>query len=214
MIDSGRAQLFAAHLPLARTGRASELGTRHHAALGLSNVSDALVLVVSEERGVVSVAREGRLTEIAAPGQLVEALHRHRSYRDEDERASLMVAMVRENLRLKIAAVIIAAICWWQFVYDASEVYRTFLVPVQYRSVPEGLILSNALTRELKVTLVGKENAFKFLAPSALVASIDVAALAEGQRQFTIIDEMVRHPANLRVSAIEPRSVRVPIATK
>ena len=58
-------KLFAAGclLPLSQNFKISkELGTRHRAALGMSEISDAIIVVVSEETGVISVAQEGHLT--------------------------------------------------------------------------------------------------------------------------------------------------------
>ena len=43
-------------------GISRELGTRHRAAIGISETTDAIVLIVSEERGIMSMARGGRLT--------------------------------------------------------------------------------------------------------------------------------------------------------
>lgn len=63
LIHNGRIHSAACYLPLSENSSISrELGTRHRAALGISETTDAVVLIASEETGILSVAREGRLT--------------------------------------------------------------------------------------------------------------------------------------------------------
>ncbi len=63
------------YLPLSDNNRLSkELGTRHRAAVGMSEVSDALVICVSEETGRVSFALRGHLTRAVPAEQLREKL--------------------------------------------------------------------------------------------------------------------------------------------
>ena len=67
MIIRGTTILSAATiLPLAddSTHLSKSMGTRHRAGLGISQLTDALVIVVSEESGKVSIAREGIMTRV------------------------------------------------------------------------------------------------------------------------------------------------------
>ncbi|MBQ0067092.1 MAG: diadenylate cyclase CdaA [Phascolarctobacterium sp.] len=61
------------YLPLTDQHLSKDLGTRHRAALGLTEQSDALVVIVSEETGNISVARDGQLLRYLTPND-VEAL--------------------------------------------------------------------------------------------------------------------------------------------
>lgn len=65
-------------LPLADndTARTRPLGTRHRAALGVTEVSDAVAVLVSEEHGRVAVAADGRLQAVAQPADVAAVLRR------------------------------------------------------------------------------------------------------------------------------------------
>ena len=71
IIRRNRVAAATCFLPLTDSNEVSmELGTRHRAAIGASEVSDAHVIVVSEETGKISVARGGVLYRDLTPEQL------------------------------------------------------------------------------------------------------------------------------------------------
>ena len=61
-------------LPLSESLLDKDLGTRHRAGVGISEVSDAVAVIVSEETGVISLAVEGKLTRRYTPDVLPQAL--------------------------------------------------------------------------------------------------------------------------------------------
>lgn len=75
VIRGNRIAAATCYLPLSENKTISkELGTRHRAGLGISEVSDALTVIVSEETGQVSLAREGRLYRNVDSDKLRELL--------------------------------------------------------------------------------------------------------------------------------------------
>jgi len=75
IVRGGTVTRFAVHLPLSTNQQQiGPAGTRHAAALGLSERADCLCIVVSEERGTVSVARDGELRRLEDPQKLAAEL--------------------------------------------------------------------------------------------------------------------------------------------
>jgi len=91
-IEKSMMTKFGCHLPLSKEfGKINNLGTRHTAALGLSELTDALCLVVSQERGTISIARHGNLETVANLEKLEETLN--------DFFAAIAPRPAEENLR-------------------------------------------------------------------------------------------------------------------
>ncbi len=76
LIRGNRVAAATCYLPLSDNLTISkDLGTRHRAALGISEASDSMTVIVSEETGRVTLAREGVLTVMSDPEKLRAALH-------------------------------------------------------------------------------------------------------------------------------------------
>jgi uncharacterized protein (TIGR00159 family) len=77
VIQKGRITAAGCFLPLTTNPHVSRtLGTRHRAAIGITEETDAVVIVVSEEEGRISLVHEGRITRDLDAGQLRATLQR------------------------------------------------------------------------------------------------------------------------------------------
>jgi len=86
-------------MPEERLRGAERLGTRHRAAIGLSQVSDAIIMVVSEETGSISVVEDGEINRnLDAEGlrtRLVGSLERHRAANGRSRSLAALMALGR-----------------------------------------------------------------------------------------------------------------------
>ena len=101
VVRDGRIVAASVVLPLSdNTAATSQLGTRHRAALGITEQSDAIAVVVSEETGQISVAENGRLIRNLDAERLDEELRGMLKLDDPDrERGSVLIG-VGERIRL------------------------------------------------------------------------------------------------------------------
>lgn len=101
IIRNGRIAAAACVLPLSQNTRLSaDLGTRHRAGLGMSEVSDAVVVVVSEETGSISVAVGGMLKRHLAPKTL-ELLLLSEMIHEQERSAVSMVERIEQFFKKK-----------------------------------------------------------------------------------------------------------------
>ena len=87
----------ACYLPLSENKMIpKELGTRHRAAIGLSEVSDAITIIISEETGKVSVAIREKLHRELSSSELVEVLSEQLVVEDQGDAEPTIVRWVRD----------------------------------------------------------------------------------------------------------------------
>ena len=117
IVEEGRVSRFGVQLPLSKDlARITNLGTRHSAALGLSERTDALILVVSEEAGTVSIARRGELKVVADLEDLQDAIEVFLVRLSPDHAQNPVVRFVTENWREKLSAAAVSVALWFFFV--------------------------------------------------------------------------------------------------
>jgi uncharacterized protein (TIGR00159 family) len=117
IVEEGRVSRFGVQLPLSKDlSRITNLGTRHSAALGLAERTDALVLVVSEEAGTVSIARRGELKVVADLEDLQDAIEVFLIRLSPDHAQNPVIRFVTENWREKLSAAAVSILLWFFFV--------------------------------------------------------------------------------------------------
>lgn len=210
VIKNDRVSLFGCHLPLSvNIAQHGNIGLRHTAALGLTERSDALCIVVSEERGTISVADRETLTVVPGASTLNEILERYYiRYRPAPRKRPLW-GWLRENTKEKVIALVLACMLWVAFGYQRDIVRRDFLIPIEYKNVPQTWRIDEPQITEAKVVLQGPEQAFRLMNERSLRLSLDLSAVAEKKREFVLTKDMVNAPSSLSVADISPGRIRI-----
>lgn len=214
LVEAGRVTKFAVHLPISKN-RKDAHGTRHAAARGLSERADALTIVVSEERGVVSLAEHGQLKIIRSAAELKRRLEVFSEENFPTTGEVFWKKFIVRHWRAKLLSVAMAAIAWLVLAYNPSTIQRTFVVPIDYRNVPEELEINDFAPTETRVTLSGTEPAFRILEPATLKIALDLSDARAGEKSIHVgLRKSLAVPANLSVYRIEHSTISLHLSRR
>jgi diadenylate cyclase len=208
IIENGRISRVGVFLPLtSREDLPKYYGTRHRAAIGLAEQSDAKVIVVSEERGEVSLVEGPRVYPAENSDRLVELMQTADPPSPLPTRQRLLNSLYR-NLRLKLSALGIASLIWG-LVFMTGTSVRTFTVPVEFENVPVGLEISEPANNLLVVQLRAATQLFATLDESQLVIRIDLRGMTGGVHSIEVKPDNLNLPPGISLEKAVPRALRI-----
>jgi diadenylate cyclase len=209
VIESGRVTKFATHLPLSKNIKGvGKGGTRHAAALGLSELCDAMCLVVSEERGTVSAARQGKIAVIENPLKLTQMLEVFYQdvYPPRDIKRWEEIFM--KNTREKIIAIVLAMGLWFVNVHSSTITYQRFTVPVTAIEPPKPWTISEIDPKKIDVTFHGPRWAF-YTVTKEDIKLVVKPKIEENTQKVRVYAESVTYPGGMILDNYDPVYVAV-----
>ena len=177
IVSGGTLSRFGVRLPVSQSSRLSEAyGTRHHAGMGLAERSDALVIVVSEERGKISVFREGKMHTIDLREQLIASISEH--WRKTDSYfLDLTQGKVRWRTVVQMSLSLGLAVFFWStlIIAQGEMLEKVVTVPVEFTPSPANLVLVGDKEKNVQLHLSGPKSDLDTVNPSELTAKIDLS---------------------------------------
>lgn len=215
VISQSRITHMGCILPLSeREDLPEKYGTRHRAALGLSEVSDAVCLVVSEERAEVSTVVDGEILNWQDPETLAAKLNEWISG------PKISVPPLRQFLRetfilnwkTKLGALILVSIAWLILAIQ-QEIKIDITASLDYTGIPTELALADVSTSSVGLTLAGRRNSIGEIEDQAVRVQVDLSEFAAGQHQIKITSKNIDLPMGIKVDRIRPQSVEIHLKT-
>lgn len=119
-----------------------------------------------------------------------------------------MIAKIFENWVLKFISLAFAVILWF-FVMGESRMEVTHIVPLEYESLPEGLMIANEVPTSVSVRISGPRALQGNLSPADISLSVDLKGLSAGVTSFKRLEESLNIPKGLKITRISPSYVDV-----
>jgi diadenylate cyclase len=207
ILQGSRVTRVGGILPLSlRDDLPQHYGTRHRAAAGLAEQTDALVLVVSEERGQAVAAKGNHFIPIQDNLTLKRILAEHLGAAHASPKSRM-----RERRELAVAAgvcLLCMAGVWFSFA-KGMETLISVEVPLEYLNRDPRMQIMSTSVNTLRLHLSGSSVLISSLRPYQVKAKLDLGKASGGMNTFTLSQENIVLPPGLWLNRIEPPEVHV-----
>jgi diadenylate cyclase len=211
IIRNGKITWFGTRLPISKSDNLpSDYGMRHNAAMGLSEVTDALVVAVSEERGTITTFFRGKMEKVTGKAELREKIESHW----KKTFSYLPKGFLRQHkweLTFEIcSSAILASIFWVFLVTFHTQIFeRSVVLPIEYTSIPQNLALVTTKTTQINLQLAGPRAELDAFRASRSSVKVDLSKAMAGKQTLAISEDSIQLPKRVRILAMEPSSLSI-----
>jgi len=215
IIENNLVKQFGVHLPLAQSyTHYRKAGTRHRAAAGITEGTDAIAFVVSEERGTISVFKNGNYATLDTTDMLLKELVTL-SGESSQGTVSFWEYFTKENGAAKLASISLACIMWLILFVQTGVVKKDVETPLSFQLLaPQYEISTETGATQVTITLQGKSNDMATLDTTKIQSKIDAKQLTPGTHTFTLKPSNISVPSFITVTDIEPETITVTVTEK
>jgi diadenylate cyclase len=213
IIQGDRIRYAAALLPLSKSvSFPKEWGTRHRAGVGITEISDAECIIISEERGEVLLASKGKVEKKIGEKDLKEHISDVSPAGMKKNKEKIWARKFIGDLPIKVLFLIIVSLLW-VFVIGIRQGEISFNLPIEYYSIPQNLEISGDPPREINVRLKGSQRLLSSLKPETLRVRIDLSNTHSGTNKISLSEKNMDTPSGITVKDFYPQNVRLRMST-
>jgi hypothetical protein len=215
VLRAQRIDQAACFLPMTTaTGLPATYGARHRAALGITERCDALCLLVSEQRGTVALARQGKLMLFSDPLRLSQELERT-TPEELDEASHVNRLWYWFTYRLGSKAVALGvALALWMAVAGQQSAEMTLTVPIEYQRIATGVELRGEIPAEVTIRLRGSQLALAALRASSLRLHVSLERVRDGLNYIALTAHHLDLPPGVELTDMRPAFLAIEVRKK
>jgi len=176
--------------------------------VGITEVSDAECIIVSEDRKEVLLVSRGKAERKEGKEHLQKSLSDSPLLPGKNGREKRWTGKLFDDLPIK-ALFLFSVSLLWIFFIGIRQGEISFNIPIEYYSTPQNLGISGDPPKEMNVRLKGSQRLLSSLNPNHLRIRVDLSSAHPGTNQLSLFETNINIPSGISVTYFYPRTMRV-----